>query len=130
MKTISEETVLLPEIIAEGITQDKTEIEYLVNRAEMHFKNSDHFRKSITAKGNKGRDNLYMFMAHWIEAYRIEKSKGFNIYVDNSIARSFNVNIDSPSFFCFAQNEDEAIQKMKESDFKHKDKEITSIHSF
>jgi len=129
-KGIADETPLIPEIIAEGLTQDKKEIKELVNRAEFLFKNSDHFKKSIAARGNKGRDNLCMFMEHWLMAIRIKNRKGFTIFVDNSIARSFNCNIDNPSFFCFAQSEDEAIKKMKESDFKHKDKPITKIHSF
>lgn len=34
MKTISEETALLPEIIAEGITTDKDEILFLTSKAE------------------------------------------------------------------------------------------------
>ena len=73
MKTISEETVLLPEIIAEQITQDKEEVLYLVSRAERHYKNNEQFKKSITARGNKGRDNLYMFMDHWLQALRLKK---------------------------------------------------------
>lgn len=131
MKTISEETALLPEIIAEGITQDKSEILYLVNRAEMHFQNSDHFKDLIkNQRGSKGRDNLYMFMEHWLKALRLKNRKGYTIYVDNSNARAFNINIDRPFFLCFAQSEDEAILKMKASDFEHKDKEIINISSF
>lgn len=70
MKTISEETALLPEIIAEEITQNEDEIAYLVKRAEIHFQNSATFKKAITAKANKGRDNLYMFMEHWLDAHK------------------------------------------------------------
>ena len=69
-KTISEETELIPEIIADQLTQDKDEISYLINRAEIHFHHSKHFKDSITAKGNKGRDNLYMFMNHWLKNYK------------------------------------------------------------
>lgn len=60
-KGIADVTPLLPEIIAEGITQDKTEIEYLVNRAEIHFQNSDHFKKSITKPGNKGYIGMFSY---------------------------------------------------------------------
>ena len=129
-KTISEETALLPEIIAEGITTDKDEILFLTSKAETLFQNSKYFRKSIKANGNKGRDNLYMFMEHWLKALRLKNRKGYTIYVDNSNARSFNINIDRPFFFCFAQSEDEAIIKMKASGFEHKDKEIIKISSF
>lgn len=69
-KGIADETALIPEIIAECITQDKNEISYLVNRAESHFQNSDHFKKAITKHGNKGRDSLYTFMDHWLKAFR------------------------------------------------------------
>lgn len=130
MKTISEETALLPEIIAEGITQNEDEITYLVKRAEIHFQNSETFKKAITMRGDKGRDNLYMFMEHWLKALRLKNRKGYTIYVDNSNARAFNINIDRPFFFCFAQSEDEAILKMKASDFEHKNKEIINISSF
>lgn len=69
-KGIADETALIPEIIAECITQDKNEISYLINRAEILYQNSDSFKKRITAKGNKGRDSLYTFMDHWLQAYR------------------------------------------------------------
>lgn len=130
MKTISEETALMPEIIAEVITNDPNEILFLTSKAETLFLNSKSFRKSIKANGNKGRDNLYMFMDHWLKALRLKNRKGYTIYVDNSNARSFNINIDRPFFFCFAQSEDEAIIKMKASGFEHKDKEIIKISSF
>lgn len=72
---ISEETALLPEIIAEGITTDKDEILFLTSKAETLFQNSKSFRKSINANGNKGRDNLYMFMEHWLKALRLKTGK-------------------------------------------------------
>ena len=128
-KSISEETLLLPQVIAAGITQDPAEIKYLVNRAERHWLNSPDFKKAITQRGNKGRDNLYIFMEHWLKSIRLGCKKAFSIYVDNSKAQSFNTNIDSPRFFCFAQSEEEAIQKMKASDFEHKNKPILNIHS-
>lgn len=64
------------------------------------------------------------------KTFRAIYSKGFTIYVDNSIARSFNVHIDSPSFFCFALTEKEAIEKMMQSDFSYKHRKIDSIHAF
>lgn len=53
--------------------------------------------------------------------------QGYTITVDNSAAKAFNVNIDWPTFFCFALSEEEAIGKMMKSGFQHKSKQITSI---
>jgi hypothetical protein len=69
---------------------------------------------------------------HWIKMgkdYRACYSKGYTITVDNSKTRSFNVNIDSPSFFCFAISKAEAIGLMMLSDFEHKNKAITRIET-
>lgn len=59
---------------------------------------------------------------------KIKFKNGYDIVMDNSIARSFNVNIDSPSFFCFAYTKREAISKMKESDFSYKGKTISRVY--
>lgn len=64
------------------------------------------------------------------EASKLILNKGFEIIVDNSNARTFNINIDNPMFFCFAQNENEAIGKMKQSDFAYKHKPIKQIFSY
>lgn len=40
--------------------------EYLVLRAETTFQHNESFNKGVRAKGNKGRDYLYMFMHHWV----------------------------------------------------------------
>ena len=69
-KGISDVTPIIPETVADSLTKNRIEADYLVNRAEIHFQNSDHFKKAITKPGNKGRDNLYMFMDHWLKAYR------------------------------------------------------------
>lgn len=74
-KSISEKTDLIPEIIARQITDNESEVSYLINRAEIHFHHSKHFRDSITAKGNKGRDNLYMFMDHWLKSFKLKNNQ-------------------------------------------------------
>lgn len=61
------------------------------------------------------------------KTFRLIYNIGFMIFVDNSIARSFNSNIDSPYFFCWALTEKEAIEKMMQSDFAHKHRKITQI---
>lgn len=53
--------------------------------------------------------------------------KGYTITVDNSSARSHNVNIDYPTYFKFAYSEEEAVGYMILSDFEFKDKKIFSI---
>ena len=52
----------------------------------------------------------------------------FEIFVDNSIARSFNINIDSPSYCVSAISEEDAIEKMKLSDFAYKNREISKVY--
>lgn len=52
--------------------------------------------------------------------------KGYTITVDNSSARSHNINIDYPTYFKFAYSEEEAIGYMILSDFEFKDKKIFS----
>jgi len=61
------------------------------------------------------------------DTFRAVFHKGYTITVDNSAAQSHNVNIDCPTFFCFALTEKEAIQKMMQSDFSYKHKKITRI---
>jgi hypothetical protein len=58
---------------------------------------------------------------------RILNTKEYHLYFDNSVARSFNTNIDYPVFFCFAITKEEAIGKMFLSDFSHKSKPIYKI---
>jgi len=52
----------------------------------------------------------------------------FEIVVDNSIARSFNVNIDSPSYCVSAFSQEDAIEKMKLSDFAYRNREISRVN--
>lgn len=54
-------------------------------------------------------------------------NKMFEIIVDNSQAESHNINIDYPTFFCFAMNKEEAVGKMMLSDFTHKYRVIDKI---
>lgn len=72
MKSIYEETVLIPKIIADCIGDEAQAIakkelpgltNYLVERAETIYKNNARFRRQI--RGESGRDCLYMFMRHW-----------------------------------------------------------------
>jgi hypothetical protein len=62
------------------------------------------------------------------KAYIALQSKLHCISVDNSNSQSFNINIDYPSFHCFAQNKAEAIGKMWLSDFQYKHLKIHSIN--
>lgn len=55
-------------------------------------------------------------------------SRSFEIVVDNLKAGSHNINIDRPTFFCFAENKEEAVGKMVLSDFKYKYNHIIRIY--
>ena len=81
IKTIGEAVpALLTYLIAEtaigrvGITiepeAEKQLVAGLVAKANFHFNTNEAFKKSILSKanyGNAGRDNLYMWMEHWIK---------------------------------------------------------------
>lgn len=45
---------------------EKALINYLVEKANSLYQFSSKFNKDVKAKGNKGRDMLYVFMYHWV----------------------------------------------------------------
>lgn len=57
------------EMDAEYKQEVKGLTKYLCERAETHYQYNKDFNKSVKAKGNKGRDYLYMFMYHWVGAH-------------------------------------------------------------
>ena len=64
-----------------------------------------------------------------LETFKCINNKAITITVDNRKAQSHNINIDLPSFFTFALNEQEAIGKMMQSDFNYKHLPIFKIHT-
>ncbi len=78
IKTISQArpellTWLVAETVIErhGLIPTKEFVGGLVARANFHFNTNENFKKNILSKakgGNAGRDYLYTFMNHWIEA--------------------------------------------------------------
>jgi hypothetical protein len=85
-RLIEDETPILPDIAAESVvghyySENKIPItneqenrqydelvSYLTKRANDLYNLNAHFKKQIRKPGNKGLDNLYMFMNHWLEA--------------------------------------------------------------
>lgn len=65
-----------------------------------------------------------------MEINELKIKLGYTITVDNSIALTHNINVDCPTFFCFANSEAEAIEKMAASDFQHKHRAILRIDAF
>jgi hypothetical protein len=78
-----DEPSLMTDVIAETVIQtaerlvgmslsniyfDKA-VKHLVDHAEVSYAASDNFAKKIRAKGNKGRDALYVFMEHWLASW-------------------------------------------------------------
>lgn len=61
------------------------------------------------------------------KTFRAINQKGYTITVNNSKAESHNINIDYPTYFCFALSDAEAIGKMILSHFAYKKNEISSI---
>lgn len=58
---------------------------------------------------------------------RLVATQEFYITVDNSSVCSHNINIDSPTFYCMALNEAEAVGQMILSDWEYKHLKIKTI---
>ena len=81
MSRIEAETVLLPELIAEGVCaevwdlvgQDGAAFEvaarHLSERAEAVYTRNTDFARKLRGRGNSGRDLLWAFMRHWLAGY-------------------------------------------------------------
>jgi hypothetical protein len=86
MKTISEETPILPVVVADAVIHELAYYlhgkgielkvsddlaDKLADKAEHCYANNPAFRKRIRSKadqGRAGRDWLYAFMRHWLSA--------------------------------------------------------------
>ena len=66
--SLDAETPLIPEMVAETITQDAEEIEYVCHRARIHYVKDLRFRRKMRCKSC--REWLIAFMDHWIGAMR------------------------------------------------------------
>src|SRR5690242_6950058 len=81
---------------------------------------TQHFN-GLAAKERKACEGVLIKSGKWIY------NKMFEVIVDNSQAQSHNINIDYPTFFCFAKSKEEAVGKMMLSDFQHKNRPVTKI---
>jgi hypothetical protein len=82
---IEADTAILPWVVAETVIQEsfafapdmmpgeaRAAQEHLEAKAAQVYRASEDFRKKIRSnarRGNAGRDNLYMFMRHWLSAW-------------------------------------------------------------
>lgn len=72
---LERDTLLWPEAIADSVVGEvccclDTDIsgnlaEYLAAKAYYLYPRHRHFHKMLNRAGNRGRDNLYMYMRHW-----------------------------------------------------------------
>ena len=72
---LERDTLLMPDAIAESVVQEverflKAELpenfaERLAAKAHHLYPRHKHFHKGMNRPGNRGRENLYMFMRHW-----------------------------------------------------------------
>jgi hypothetical protein len=72
---LERDTLLMPDAIAESVVQEverflKTDLpanfaERLAARAHHLYPRHKHFHKGLNRSGNRGRENLYMFIRHW-----------------------------------------------------------------
>lgn len=81
--SISKDMPILPEVVAAqvinevesyiGKSLDSGYSKTLVTHAHETYNANESFRKKIQAGGNRGRDQLYAFMRHWLAAELKEK---------------------------------------------------------
>ena len=72
---LERDTLLMPDAIAASVVQEaerflKAELpanyaERLAAKAHLLYPRHKHFHKGMNRPGNRGRENLYMFMRHW-----------------------------------------------------------------
>ena len=81
MSTISEDTPLLPEVIADAVCREAGELlkhapadvrSHLCERAERHYQGAGGPAFAKRIRGKYGREALYSFMRHWLAAMLIE----------------------------------------------------------
>jgi hypothetical protein len=76
---LERDTLLVPEWIAESVVREAERYlqadlpanfaERLAAKAYYLYPRHRHFKKTLNLPGNRGRDNLYMFMRHWTAAW-------------------------------------------------------------
>jgi len=72
---LERDTLLWPEVIAESVVQEAElylemslppdYAERLAAKAHHLYPRHQHFHKALNRPGNRGRDNLYVYMRHW-----------------------------------------------------------------
>ena len=77
---IEDDTSIMPHIVADSVISEvelytgievpdkRVLADHLADRADDVYKNDERFRGQIRAKGNRGRDQLYVFMRHWLSS--------------------------------------------------------------
>ncbi len=80
IKAIVVETSISPEAVADAVIAEvesrvgqsvpnaRTVANRLADKAAEVYSHNAQFRHSIRAKGNRGRDQLYVWMRHWLAA--------------------------------------------------------------
>ncbi len=62
-------TVLLPHIVADGVSQNDRELsDWLVERARQIYKHNPEWGKKVARENDAARDFLWQFMEHWAKA--------------------------------------------------------------
>ena len=76
---LERDTLLVPEWVAESVVQEVERFldaklredfaERLAAKAHYLYPRHAHFKKMLNRPGNRGRDNLYMYMRHWTASW-------------------------------------------------------------
>src|SRR5438876_2049620 len=76
---LERDTLLMPEAIAESVVTEASRyldaeipadfVERLAAKAYYLCPRHKHFHKMLNRSGNRGRDNLYMYMRHWTASW-------------------------------------------------------------
>lgn len=73
-------------ILLRQLSNDETLVTYLTDRANTIYTRNKSFRKTIRARGNRGRDTLASFMRHWLSAFLVRQSPSFRNLIPESFA--------------------------------------------
>src|SRR5436309_2172219 len=76
---LERDTLLMPEAIAESVVTEASRYlnaelpadfaERLAAKAHYLYPRHKHFHRMLNRPGNRGRDNLYMYMRHWTASW-------------------------------------------------------------
>lgn len=110
--SIEQDTAILPYAVADGVIAEaeglmgrdlpdkEAFVDKLEKKANEVYAHNSEFRKSIRASGDRGRDQLYVWMRHWLSADIKREYPGMHSHLPASFSLgSFEGSTRAPSAF-------------------------------